>query len=90
MLIVYVMNLISRQGFPSIHKPSPGEIRQIHIDKTCEQLGIKIEEGPPGGQGGVFVSSVSTNSLASQAGLQVSQDSALTVLITFPSDKNQW
>ena len=33
------------QGYPAEHKPSPGEIRQIHIEKSCEQLGIKIEEG---------------------------------------------
>jgi membrane-associated protease RseP (regulator of RpoE activity) len=59
------------------HKPSPGEIRQIHIEKSSENLGIMIAEGAVGGAssagsaGGVFVSSVSTNSLASQAGLQV-------------------
>ena len=59
------------------HKPSPGEIRQIHIEKSSEHLGIMIQEGAVGGAssagsaGGVFVSSVSTNSLASQAGLQV-------------------
>ena len=59
------------------HKPSHGEIRQIHIEKSTEHLGIMIAEGAVGGAtstgsaGGVFVSSVSTNSLASQAGLQV-------------------
>ena len=70
------------------HKPYPGEIRAIHIEKSSEQLGIKIEEvqcqssvagssgsggasGSHGSAGGVFVSSVSTNSLADQAGLQV-------------------
>ena len=47
-------------GFPGEHKPSPGEIRQIHIEKSCEQLGIKIEEGGMGSRG-VFVSSVSSN-----------------------------
>ena len=67
-------------------KPFPGEIRAIHIEKSSEQLGIKIEEVRPGQQtagvggavsrghgssGGVFVSSVSSNSLADQAGLQV-------------------
>ena len=54
-------------------RPSPGEIRQIYLEKSSEQLGITIEEGS-GGAGskkGVFVSSVSENSLASQVGLQV-------------------
>ena len=69
-------------------KPYPGEIRAIHIEKSSEQLGIKIEEVQCGGSNasvagassrghgstghtGVFVSSVSSNSLADQAGLQV-------------------
>ena len=55
-------------------RPSPGEIRQIYIEKSSEQLGITIEEGSGGGAAskkGVFVSSVSENSLASQVGLQV-------------------
>ena len=42
-LPVYIAILY--QGYPAEHKPSPGEIRQIHIEKSCEQLGIKIEEG---------------------------------------------
>ena len=59
------------------HTPFPGEIRAIHIEKSSEQLGIKIKEVHCGGgssssgTGGVFVSSVSQNSLADQAGLQV-------------------
>ena len=60
------------------HAPFPGEIRAIHIEKSSEQLGIKIKEVHCGGSGssssgtgGVFVSSVSQNSLADQAGLQV-------------------
>lgn len=70
----------SMLSYRSDHKPAPGEIRAIHIEKSSEQLGIKIEEGQAGtgsgassagGAGGVFVSSVSSNSLASQAGLQV-------------------
>ena len=56
-------------------RPSPGEIRQIYIEKSSEQLGITIEEGRGsdgvGSKKGVFVSSVSENSLASQVGLQV-------------------
>jgi hypothetical protein len=50
-------------------RPAPGDIRQICIEKSSEQLGITIEEG--GAKKGVFVSSVSENSLASQVGLQV-------------------
>ena len=63
--------------FPSISsRPSPGEIRQINIEKSSESdrfLGITIEEGSGvvGSKKGVFVSSVSENSLASQVGLQV-------------------
>ena len=60
------------------HTLFPGEIRAIHIEKSSEQLGIKIKEVHCGGggtsnsgTGGVFVSSVSQNSLADQAGLQV-------------------
>ena len=53
-------------------KPSPGEIRQIYIEKSSEQLGITISEGSAGtSKKGVFVSSVSENSLAYQVGLQV-------------------
>ena len=62
-------------GIPSEHKPSHGEIRQIHIEKSSEQLGITIEEGGnsrgAGGTRGVFVSSVTQKSLAYQAGLKV-------------------
>ena len=32
-------------SYRSDHKPAPGEIRAIHIEKSSEQLGIKIEEG---------------------------------------------
>ena len=74
-----------RPGSGHGHKPFPGEIRAIHIEKSSEQLGIKIEEvqgssagtqaaaasTPAASSGGVFVSSVSSNSLADQAGLQV-------------------
>ena len=91
----YHVEILSGRGFrPGVthgsgdphhphHKPFPGEIRAIHIEKSSEQLGIKIEEVqcPPASStatsgsgtitGGVFVSSVSSNSLADQAGLQV-------------------
>lgn len=48
--------------------PAPGDLRRVHIDKSVEPLGIQIKclDG-----GGVFVSTVSVNSLASKVGLQV-------------------
>ncbi|GAB6028550.1 hypothetical protein CHUAL_002693 [Chamberlinius hualienensis] len=50
-------------------KPSPGELRTIRINKTSEEtLGIQIDCGP---RGGIFVSSVSENSLAAQAGIHI-------------------
>jgi hypothetical protein len=53
-------------------KPAPGELRKVRIDKydkSTEPLGIQISCKANGG--GVFVSSVNENSLASQVGLQV-------------------
>ena len=50
-------------------RPHPGEIRQIYIEKSSEALGITIKENQA--KKGVFVSSVSENSLANQVGLQV-------------------
>ncbi|XP_075211047.1 disks large homolog 5-like isoform X1 [Lycorma delicatula] len=49
-------------------KPLPGELRKVHIDKSVEPLGIQISCLE---SGGVFVSTVSEHSLASQVGLQV-------------------
>nr|CAD7452581.1 unnamed protein product [Timema tahoe] len=49
-------------------KPLPGELRRVHIDKSVEPLGIQISCLE---SGGVFVSTVSEHSLASQVGLQV-------------------
>ncbi|XP_046989879.1 disks large homolog 5 [Schistocerca americana] len=49
-------------------KPAPGELRRVHIDKSAEPLGIQISCLE---SGGVFVSTVSEHSLASQVGLQV-------------------
>ena len=63
-----------------LDRPAPGDIRQICIEKSSEQLGITIEEG--GAKKGVFVSSVSENSLASQVGLQVRPSG--NVLLAFP------
>ena len=52
--------------------PSPGDIRQFHIDKSGEQLGIKIEEVSIQSEvAGIFVSRVSADSLASRVGLKV-------------------
>lgn len=50
-------------------RPTLGQMRRIHIDKSQEPLGIQISclEGVRG----VFVSSVTEHSLASQIGLQV-------------------
>ncbi|XP_050347705.1 disks large homolog 5 isoform X1 [Nymphalis io] len=51
------------------NKPLPGELRRVHIDKSQQPLGIQIYCPPS--SGGVFVSTVNENSLASQVGLQV-------------------
>lgn len=50
------------------HRPEPGELRRVHIDKSQEPLGIQIQCLD---SGGVFVSTVSEHSLASQVGLQI-------------------
>jgi discs large protein 5 len=50
-------------------KPLPGELRRVHIDKSQQPLGIQIYCPPS--SGGVFVSTVNENSLASQVGLQI-------------------
>ncbi|ESP04627.1 hypothetical protein LOTGIDRAFT_135850, partial [Lottia gigantea] len=49
-------------------RPHLREIRTIHIEKTAEPVGFQIQPGP---EGGIFVSSVSENSLASDAGIVV-------------------
>lgn len=49
-------------------KPLPGELRKVHIDKSNEPLGIQINCPETGG---IFVSTVSDNSLASRVGLQI-------------------
>lgn len=49
-------------------KPSPGELRRVHIDKSAEPLGIQISCPR---SGGIFVSTVNEHSLASQVGLQI-------------------
>ncbi|CAH2230037.1 jg20247 [Pararge aegeria aegeria] len=51
------------------NKPLPGELRRVHIDKSQQPLGIQIYCPPS--SGGVFVSTVNENSLASQVGLQI-------------------
>ncbi|ERL84448.1 disks large homolog 5 [Dendroctonus ponderosae] len=48
------------------HKPLPGELRRVHIEKSNEPLGIQIAD-----TGGIFVSTVTEGSLASRVGLQI-------------------
>ncbi|XP_019881509.1 disks large homolog 5 isoform X3 [Aethina tumida] len=50
------------------HKPLVGELRRVHIDKSNEPLGIQINCSDTGG---IFVSTVNENSLASRVGLQI-------------------
>ncbi|XP_044252659.1 disks large homolog 5 [Tribolium madens] len=50
------------------YKPLPGELRRVHIDKSNEPLGIQINCRE---SGGIFVSTVNDNSLASRVGLQI-------------------
>ncbi|KAJ8967605.1 hypothetical protein NQ314_002723 [Rhamnusium bicolor] len=54
--------------YPWGHKPVPGELRRVHIDKSNEPLGIQINCP---NTGGIFVSTVNENSLASRVGLQI-------------------
>ncbi|XP_011504638.1 PREDICTED: disks large homolog 5 [Ceratosolen solmsi marchali] len=49
-------------------RPAHGQVRRIHIEKSQEPLGIQISCLE---SGGVFVSSVTEHSLASQIGLQI-------------------
>ena len=49
-------------------RPHLGETRNIKFEKSIEPLGIQIESGS---LGGIFVSSVSDNSLANKAGINV-------------------
>nr|CAD7404625.1 unnamed protein product [Timema cristinae] len=58
-------------------KPLPGELRRVHIDKSVEPLGIQISCLE---SGGVFVSTVSEHSLASQVGLQLDKNPHLPVI----------
>lgn len=60
--------------------PKPGDLRSICIEKSTEPLGIQISCGAGGG---IFVSSVTKNSLAAQAGLQVGDHLLEVILRTF-------
>ena len=62
-------------------RPTAGEIRQIHIEKSTEALGITIKENQT--KKGVFVSSVSESSLANQVCLQVCSKQKLFVYTFF-------
>ncbi|KAI8439750.1 hypothetical protein MSG28_013443 [Choristoneura fumiferana] len=69
-----MMHKATRNSMPEYtglgwNKPLPGELRRVHIDKSQQPLGIQIYCPPS--SGGVFVSTVNENSLASQVGLQV-------------------
>lgn len=57
-----------RSSMPD-YSPSPGDLRRVTIDKSAEPLGITIQCNNNGG--GIFVSTVTANSIASQVGLQI-------------------
>lgn len=59
----------SLQDYNVRGKPNIGELRYVHIDKSEMSLGIKIF--CRGNGGGVFVSNVGENSLASKVGLHI-------------------
>ncbi|KAJ8915027.1 hypothetical protein NQ315_016002 [Exocentrus adspersus] len=61
-------NTTPKDYCPWGHKPVPGELRRVHIDKFNEPLGIQINCPDTGG---IFVSTVNENSLASRVGLQI-------------------
>lgn len=77
-LPIFSIEVLSRPGdhsggtqkdyCPWAHKPVPGELRRVHIDKSNEPLGIQINCPQTGG---IFVSTVNENSLASRVGLQI-------------------
>lgn len=52
-----------RNSMPD-YSPSPGDLRRVTIDKSAEPLGITIQCNNNGG--GIFVSTVTANSIASQ------------------------
>ncbi|KAK7112713.1 hypothetical protein V1264_012124 [Littorina saxatilis] len=51
-----------------LYSPKHHETRTITFEKSSEPVGFQIQRGPAGG---IFVSSVNDNSLASQAGLEI-------------------
>lgn len=53
-----------------VRKPLPGEVRDIIINKSSQPLGIRIACDEKD-KGCIFVSCVSENSIAAQAGLQI-------------------
>lgn len=55
----------------SDHTPSPGYLRRITIDKSAGPLGIMFQCNEKNEGGGIFVSQVTANSIASRAGLRV-------------------
>ena len=63
-----------------VDRPTVGEIRTIHVEKSAEPLGIMIKAGQ---EGGIFVSSVSEHSLALKAGIAIG-DQILEVSLSIP------
>ncbi|XP_037785436.1 disks large homolog 5-like isoform X4 [Penaeus monodon] len=69
--ITHITHSVHNPHYPDYtwqKRPHPGEIRNIDIEKSAEPLGIQIRCLE---NGGVFVSAVTLNSLASQVGLCV-------------------
>ncbi|XP_063844799.1 disks large homolog 5-like isoform X5 [Scylla paramamosain] len=66
--ITQISHSVNSPHYQDYRKPNPGDLRNIHIEKSSQQLGIQIRCLE---SGGVYVSSVTINSLASQVGLCV-------------------
>ncbi|CAB0004616.1 unnamed protein product [Nesidiocoris tenuis] len=64
----YEVATLPRKHQTQRFRPFPGELRRVHIDKSAEPLGIQISCLD---SGGVFVSTVSEDSLACRVGLRV-------------------
>ena len=62
-------------------RPQVGETRDINVEKSSEPLGFQIQKGS---SGGIFVSSVSQNSLASHAGIEIGDQLLEVNLLSSP------
>lgn len=70
-MIIGFSNLLSRYSKSTVtflYSPQHHETRTITFEKSSEPVGFQIQGGPAGG---IFVSAVNDNSLASQAGLVI-------------------